>query len=236
MDRFRFKSFEVEHHRSTMKVGTDAVLLSAWTQVAGATKVLDIGTGCGIISLILASRSPDLDVTAIDIDSQSIEEAQLNFAASRWSSRLMALNQSLQSFVASTPDRFDLIVSNPPWFINCLRVPGNSRRNNARHHDALNFPDLIDGTTRLLSDNGRATFILPATEGTLFVEMALRKGLNLSHKCVVRSNPKKAPYRWLLEFSAQRDSSIITELSIHSPNGSFSEAYKALTGDFYLNF
>lgn len=237
MNRFRFKTFEIEHHRSTMKVGTDAVLLGAWVELEGAANALDIGTGCGVISLILASRSSNLSVTAIDIDSESTEETRSNFASSKWFHRLIVHNQSLQCFASSAVIRFDLIVSNPPWFINSLRVPENARRNNARHNDALNFCDLIEGTIKLLNLNGRASFVLPSTEGSLFVEMARQKGLYLSRKCLIKSDPKKAPHRWLLEFRQQHtDSVAITELSVHNENGLFSEAYKTLTGDFYLNF
>ncbi len=237
MNRFRFKTFEVEHHRSTMKVGTDAVLLGAWVELDGAANALDIGTGCGVISLILASRSTSLTITAIDIDSDSTEETRLNFASSKWEHRLMVYNQSLQCFALSPIKKFDLIVSNPPWFINSLRVPGNTRRNNARHNDSLNFPDLIDGSLKLLNDNGRAVFILPSAEGNIFEELAHQKGLYLTRKCLIKSDPKKAPHRWLLEFRLQHpDAVTITELYVHNEDGSFSEAYKTLTGDFYLNF
>jgi len=237
MDRFRFKDFEIEHRHSAMKVGTDAVLLGAWTDIPDNAEALDIGTGCGIIAMILANRSRTVRVTAVDSDKASFDEAAGNFAMCPWPDRLLAVNQSIQGFALQTSFKFSLIVSNPPWFSNCLRVPGDLRRNNARHSDTLSFRELIDLSLHISSPDVVISLVLPMQEGNLFCRNALDAGLNLHRRCVVCPREGRLPHRQLLQFGMSVPVyTEETELCIHDRTGHYTDAYKELTRKFYLNF
>lgn len=237
MNRFRFKDFEIEHRQSTMKVGTDAVLLGAWTDIPDNAEALDIGTGCGVIAMILANRSRSVHVTAIDSDEASVVEAAGNFESGPWPGRLRAVNQSFQDFAVQTHLKFNLIVSNPPWFNNCLRVPGNQRRNNARHSDTLDFNELIDLSVSVSAPGAVISLVLPMKEGILFTRSSLDAGFNLQRRCIVFPRAGKQPHRQLLQFGLTGTvCTEETELLIHDDAGRFTDAYRELTGMFYLNF
>ncbi|MFM2293328.1 MAG: hypothetical protein RIS29_3141, partial [Bacteroidota bacterium] len=148
---FRFKQFTVFHDRCAMKVGIDGVLLGCWTNVADTSMVLDIGTGTGLIALMIAQRT-DAHIDAIDIDEGAFEQAMINVQASPWSSRLNVVLSSLQDFVSDK--KYDLIVSNPPYFINSLKNP-DEQRTTARHTDSLTHEELIDQCIPKLTEGGR---------------------------------------------------------------------------------
>jgi len=237
---FRFKQFTVRHNHCAMKVGTDGILLGAWCSPCSnnltTAKILDIGTGTGLIALMLAQRNPHAVVDAIEIDRAACEQAAENFAASPWSERLRAIPGCVKNLC---PDwRYDLIVSNPPWFSDSLKSPSDAR-NNARHDDTLNAIDLLVSVDRLLAVDGRFSAVLPSVSGQRFIENAAQFGLHCVRNCQVQPNADKLPTRCLLEFSrtppaTQLDSeTLIVETNTRHD---YTPAFRDLTRDFYLRF
>ena len=211
-----------------MKVGTDGVLLGAWATVSPEDRrVLDVGTGTGVIALMLAQRTDSVQILGIDIDPAAADEAAANFAASPWSDRLTALSVRLQDSV-SEDHLFDLIVSNPPFFSASLKAP-ETRRRTARHDDTLPAADLIAAARRLLAPSGRLAVIYPPEEARSFVMEAEAAGLYLSRLTRVISVAGQPPKRHLMEFSRTAALPAISDLVIGS------EEYRTLTGDFYLD-
>ena len=157
---FRFKQFEVLNDRTAMKVGTDGVLLGAWCPVENVRRVLDVGTGCGVIALMVAQRNSTAVIDAIDIDHDAIEEAVLNFERSPWSDRLSATEGDYND-LQSSGEGYDLIISNPPYFTNGV-MPTGDARTTARHTGTLSYPQLLDGATRLLTVAGTLAIITPS--------------------------------------------------------------------------
>ena len=230
-DSFRFKQFEVSNVLSAQKVGTDGVLLGAWTRLrATDRRILDVGTGTGVIALIMAQRAPEALITAIDIDADSIREATSNFIASPWQERLLAMEAPFQKL----PGCFDLIISNPPFFIDSLKAP-DSRRSAARHTDTLSHRDLLTNAVRLLSPEGHLAVIYPVSEAETFAGEALSAGLFPERICKVSTKEGAAPKRFMMELSRERKEPLIEELSIMSC-GDYTTEYKRLTADFYLKF
>lgn len=228
---FRFKQFAVFNDRTAMKVGTDGVLLGAWCPVEGARRVLDVGTGCGVIALMIAQRNPDARIDGIDIDDASIEEACINFARSPWSDRLTA---RLQDFNDMEPEgRYDLVVSNPPYFSNGI-LPDGDARTAARHTRSLTYSQLIEGAVRLLTDEGCLALISPAdaegdiVEAAAFVSLPVRRLIRVVP--VEGAIPKRI--LWLLSRSPIPYCEDI--LTIAHADGTFCPEYKALTRPFYL--
>lgn len=232
---FRFKQFSVEDGECTMKVGTDSVLLGAWAQLPSTGNVLDVGTGCGLLALMVAQRS-NAFITAIDIDEPSIKQAQENFTVSPWTSRLNALVISFQDFASSVPATFDLIITNPPYFVNSLKAP-HAPRSNARHNDGLPFAELAALSVQLLNEKGRLCLILPVNESELFAEIALNCGFYLIRQLSVVPVANKQPNRLLMEFSKKASDKVVAEsLTIRNEGGSYTSAYKEMTSAFYLDF
>ncbi len=232
-DFFKFKQFTIRQERSAMKVGTDGVLLGAWASVSPATRaILDIGTGTGLIALMLAQRCPEGRIVGVEIDSESAAQARENVAVSPWSDRVAVAECAIQEFTSE--QRFDLIVSNPPYFVDSLKSPDASR-NKARHTDTLSFEELMRATERLLAPEGRFAVIVPA-EAALSVVATGR--LHLVRRCDVRTKPVGVPKRVMLEFSSRFEGAALREeLTIgDGTNGGYSPEYKALTHDFYLKF
>ena len=218
-----------------MKVGTDSVLLGAWTKLPSTGRVLDVGTGCGLLALMVAQRSNTL-ITAIDIDEPSIKQAQENFINSPWNSRIKASVAAYQDFALSAPGTFDLIITNPPFFVNSLKAP-HVPRSNARHNDGLPFDDLAALSFQLLTENGRLCLILPVNEAKLFKESALDCDFYLTRQLSIIAVANKPPNRLLMEFSKSPTDEVATEsLMIRNENGYYTNDYKKMTSDFYLDF
>lgn len=229
---FHFKKFTVTHDRSTHKVGTDGVLLGAWVNVEKATQILDIGTGTGVIALMLAQRSNDkAQIDAIEIESEDATLAAENIRRSPWPEKIQVVNTSIQEFFP--PVKYDLIVSNPPYFINSWKPPDN-KRSAARHTDELSYVELLQSVSQLLKDEGVFGIILPYLEGTMFIEMARSFKLFPRRQLIFRSRHNKPPERILVEFSRHLVEPESEELILHSEGNDWSEAYKNLTRDFYL--
>jgi tRNA1Val (adenine37-N6)-methyltransferase len=228
---FKFKQFTVYQDRCAMKVGTDGTLLGAWTNVSKSRSILDIGTGTGLIALMLAQRSSDAHITAIDIDMDSVAQAKSNVALSSWSSRISVFCSSLQNFVV---DGFDTIVSNPPYFVNSLKCP-NEHRTLARHTASLSYKDLFDGVTKMLSDDGEFSVIVPFDSCEEMNSEAALAGMFLSRSFAVRSVPSKNIRRYLLSYKKHLSEQIDeADVCIEDEYHNRSEWYKKMTEEFYL--
>ena len=239
---FRFKQFTVWHDRCAMKVGTDGVLLGAWCglpRVNGeCVRVLDIGTGSGLIALMLAQRLENetqcFAIRGIDIEPSAVEQSRINFEASPWASHLSACNCSLQELVDD--GGYDLIVSNPPYFQNSLKNPDKGRAT-ARHTDSLSYAALLAHAKRLLKNDGTLSLILPAVAESEILELAKINQLDPTHITYVHSKEGKPTKRILVSMKADSitDQDLINNhLYIESATSPRSEEYKDLTKDFYL--
>jgi len=229
---FRFKQFSIEDDRCAMKVGTDGVLLGAWINVNGAKRILDIGTGSGLIALMLAQRSAsEVNIDAVEIGTEDASQAQENISNSPWPEKIKIHSRAIQDF---NPEyKYDLVVSNPPYFVNSL-TPPSSKRKAARHTSSLSYEELLMSAKRLLSDNGRLAVILPVKEGNTFVSLAQFQGLYCNHQLAFFSRDEKPQERWLFEFCRTPSSLKAEHLTLFSGSG-WSNAYKTLVFDFYLD-
>lgn len=232
---FQFKQFSVYHDRCAMKVGSDGVLLGAWANTSGAARILDVGTGSGLIALMLAQRS-EAKIHAIDIDVDAVMQAQINCDASPWSARFVLQQTDFAAFTVDHGLTFDLIVSNPPFFNNSLKNP-NALRTLARHTDSLSHANLIDNAMRLLSNVGRIAIILPVSEGLSCADYATSKGLFLSRKTWVLPKPNMQPKRLLLEFSNFESELLEDTITIETEQRNvFTAEYMFLLKDYFLKF
>lgn len=216
-----------------MKVGTDGVLLGAWTNVTDVKNILDIGTGSGLIALMLAQRTENnIHIDAVEIDTLAASEALENFIASPWRDKTSIHQMPIQNFLSEK--KYDLIVSNPPYFINSFKPPAVNRLM-ARHTENLSFHDLLEATKKLLSETGRLSVILPIVEGEQFITLASLTNLKLTRKWTFRTRAEKPVERYLLEFSMTPDRVFDTgEIRLYDSGENWSDEYKQLTRDFYL--
>ncbi|MFC2104930.1 tRNA1(Val) (adenine(37)-N6)-methyltransferase [Bacteroidota bacterium] len=234
-DYFKFKQFTIYQDKCAMKVGTDGVLLGAWTSYEKTNEILDIGTGTGLIALMLAQRS-NANIDALEIDHSACEQAKENVINSPWQGRIKIINNSIQDYTKSSTKKYDLIVSNPPYFQNSLFAP-DEKRTDARHNSNLEFEDIIIGAINLLKDKGRLTLILPYLEGNMFILKAVDYGLYCVRQTKVLPKPNREPKRLLLEFMKIKKPLVEQEIIIElNKRHEYSEAYKNLTKDFYLAF
>lgn len=233
---FVFKKFQISQSRSAMKVGTDGVLLGAWADCSLAQKILDVGTGTGLIAIMLAQRSENAKITAIEIDKNAYSEALENIKNCTWNKRISLQNISLQNFSLVSYEKYDLIVCNPPFFKNS-KVSENEGRTIARHEKTLNSEDLIVAAKKILSNKGRLAIIIPAENFTDYIEKATKAGFFLTKKVAVKPTPNKQVKRLLLEFSKQEQVCQMAELVVEEfDRHHYSQAYRKLTADFYLDF
>ena len=230
---FQFKQFRIEQERSALKVGTDGVLLGAWCMVHGAKSILDVGTGTGLIALMLAQRS-EAEITAIEIDENSFAEASSNFEKSPWAERLQVVHGDFNQLLDSKSKFYDLIVCNPPFFKNSLKS-ANAASTLARHDVSLSFLQLIRGSRTMLHDVGKMAVILPFEAMIDFRETARMEGFYLSRQTNVIPKYGKPAKRVLLEFSRLAVYPTVNELIILKEKDKYSEGFIALTKDFFLN-
>lgn len=241
---FRFKQFFVAHDECAMKVGTDAIMLGSWVQPGNASRLLDIGTGSGILALMLAQKArTGVQILGIDIDRAAINQAQVNAAASPWGEQLHFCQQSVQEM--STGQGFDLIVSNPPYFARHHQQPQASdspdrQRQQARQQTTLDYPTLLAAMSRLLKRRGNACLVLPHHSVQQVTELAGQHGLDLFRHCLVHSLPERPPTRALLCFTPQIDGQHSqcqrSQLVIYQRRGEYSDEYRQLCRDYYLHF
>ncbi len=235
-DIFRFKQFDIYHDKCAMKVGTDGVLLGSWCNVEGAGSILDIGTGSGLIALMIAQRNTGCVIDAVEIDSTSCIQAEENVSRSSWKSRINVHHKSLQEYSVQTSKTYDLIVANPPYFQNSLPSP-RPDRSTARHAGSLTSNELITGVKKLLNPGGRFCMIMPVTEANIFIGKASESNLFCRRVTSVLPNHGKAPKRYLLEFTPKKEEILRSELVIElDRRHKYSDAFKELTKDFYLYF
>ena len=232
---FEFKEFTVEPDLCAMKIGTDGVLLGAWATVSEKTNsILDIGAGTGIIALQLAQRSNAAIIDALEIDDDAYEQATTNFENSPWSDRLFCYHASFIEFIEEIDDKYDLIVSNPPFYTEKYKTQ-NKKRDLARFSDALPFDHLLFGVSKLLSDKGKAAFIIPFSSENKFLEIANSFNLFVNKITRVKGTPQSEFKRSLLELSFYKNSNVLEEeLTIEKNRHEYTEEYKSLTKSFYL--
>lgn len=232
MSLFRFKEFELSNERAAMKLGTDSVLLGACVDVNGVKSVLDIGTGTGVVALMIAQRTDESSrplIEAIDIDLPSVEEAKENFENSPWADRLRVFHSALQDYPLK---EYELIVSNPPFFDNSLLNP-DYRKSGARHTFSLSYIDILEYARQCLSPQGRLALILPAEEEKRLIRAAVSYSLYPRSILRLRTVERKSPKRIVIEFSKIRTETIISELTM-SRDGEYTPEYRKLVEAFLL--
>lgn len=228
---FQFKQFTIWHDKCAMKVGTDGVLLGAWVQINDSKRILDIGTGTGLISLQLAQRIIDSEITAIEIDEAAAEQARENITHSPWPNRIKVICCDFRDYQAE--DKFDLIVSNPPYFTDALKCPDKQRRL-ARHTGELNHELLFHRSANLLTEQGSISIIIPSETEKNVIETAGKYKLFLFQRLRVYTKPEKPCRRVLLSFGLQEKECTEEELCIETVHHQYTPEYIALTKEFYL--
>ncbi len=201
---FRFKEFELKQAHSAHRFGTDSMVLGAWAEQEEAMNILDIGTGTGVLALMMAQKHPDALVDAVEMDAASAAEAEANFEASPWGYRLTCYPQRFQDFWQGETLHYDLIICNPPYFEPINKVKGNNeqqpeeRREQARLQSSLSLEDLMDGVSRLLVKYGRFYIVLPLPEAEKLTAIALEKGLHLAKRLQLKHDAESPVFRHCL--------------------------------------
>lgn len=231
---FQFKQFSIVQQKAAMKVGTDGVLLGAWVQLNNHPfSILDIGTGTGLIALMMAQRSDAEVIDAIELNDEAYEEAVENFERSDWGDRLFCYHAYFQEFVEEIEDEYDVIISNPPFYTSTYKELSVDRAM-ARHAESLPYDELLKGVAHLLSENGICAFIIPFSEEENFIALAKENGLLLNKLTRVKGTLDTPIKRSLLQLSFVESNLEINELIIEFDRHQYTENYKALTKDFYL--
>ncbi len=231
MSVFKFKKFDIIQDKSAMKVGTDGVLLGSWVSCKKSKLILDVGCGTGLLSLMLAQRNLNCSITGIEIDEIASREAQLNINNSDWHQRVAIINSSLQNF--STDVKFDLIISNPPFF------PSNKstkRRDIARHTNTLSFEQLLQNSANLLALEGRLAVIIPQNLEAYFYKNAEFYNLYCNRVCYLRGNEFSDVKRVMMDFSFKKTEIKEEQLIIEKSRHHYTNDYINLCKDFYLDF
>lgn len=232
---FNFKKFSIHQNNAAMKIGTDGILIGAWVNISKKFKGLDIGSGTGIITIMLCQRNLNLELDSIELSQSAVMDAKINIENSNWSNRIKLFHQDLKDF---HPDsNYDLIVSNPPYFKKSLQ-PSNSERSKARHQNDLKLEDILKFSNQNLTKDGSLNIILPFEQKKEAIEFAKKHGLNAIRECSVYPKPNKAPHRILIEFSRCENKQLIKESLVIEEAGrhNYSEDYKKLTREFYTIF
>lgn len=231
---FKFKQFTINQDQCAMKVGTDGVLLGAWTSVDhNPFNVLDIGAGTGILSLMIAQRSHAEQIEAIEIDDDAFEQCAENFENSPWNDRLFCFHASLLEYIEAVDEKFDLIICNPPFYSDDFKTKDKSR-NLARFSDAMPMQHIVLAVMNLLSEQGKFSIVLPYKTEQIFIEEASLIGQFPNRILRVKGNPKSEIKRSLIEFSYTETNTDISELIIETERHHYTEDYINLTKDFYL--
>ena len=237
---FRFKQFAVRHDRSSMRVGTDAVLLGAWAGKDAIApfsggRILDVGCGCGLIALMMAQRFASSRVLGVDIDAASVMEARENAVSSPFADRVDFCQADVRTFAQENSGMpYSLVVCNPPYFTEDT-LPPEQRRSMARNSVHLTFAELLQSVSRILADDGRFAVVIPMQAREAFVSQAMEIGLYLQDECRVQTVLRKTPKRVLLEFGFQMNTEVkISSIVLQDSSGGRSSDYSALCRDFYL--
>jgi tRNA1Val (adenine37-N6)-methyltransferase len=231
---FAFKYFKVTQDKCAMKIGTDGVLLGAWSSLEkNPFSILDIGAGTGILSLMLAQRSRAQLIDAIEIDDQAYEQCVENFEQSPWGDRLFCYHASLEEFAEDIEDKYDLIICNPPFYSEDFKTD-NKQRDLARFQDAMPFEHLLECVSKLLSEQGTFNVVIPFKEEDNFIELASQLNLFPNTILQIKGNPNTLIKRSLIEFSFQNTDTKTVGLIIEKERHKYTEDYINLTKDFYL--
>lgn len=230
---FKFKEFTIFQDKCAMKAGTDAVILGAWCDTSSGSpcEILDIGTGTGILSLMMAQRSPSVQITAIEVDEDACEQAEENIAASPWRERITVLKADVRTYFPNK--QFDIIISNPPFYDNetSCRTPS---RDIARRTSSLSHKELIDATSRLMKENGHFNVVIPTVAESQFITHAIAAGLHPTHRTAIITKKTKAPKRVLLQFKLKARDYQEDTLTLFEDGKKPTKEYAYLTKDFYL--
>ncbi|WP_304516495.1 tRNA1(Val) (adenine(37)-N6)-methyltransferase [Cecembia rubra] len=232
---FQFKQFGIKQDHCAMKVGTDGVLLGALAGNEKAKNMLEIGVGTGVVSLMIAQRFGSMKITGVELDQDAYNQALENARNSPWWNRISFYHQDFQSFSKEVSEKFDLIVSNPPYFPNHLKS-ADTKRNLALHNDSLSFDDLLDGVESLLLEKGKFWVILPSKEMRLLERKALSKNLHAEWQLLVKDRESKPAIREIQVFSFEMVEKSTESLVMKNENGEYTLAYSGLLKEFLLIF
>ena len=228
---FQFKKFKIVQDRCAMKVGTDGCLLGGWFDCSQSRNILDVGSGSGLIAIMAAQRC-NATVTGVEIDSDAAIQAIENVNNSPWSDRIRIINEDLLSY--TTAERFDTIVSNPPYFVNSLKCD-NDARTTARHSDTLSNNDFFRKCKELLTEEGKISIIIPSDISTDWQEVAKSNGFHTSRITHIKTTPDKMAKRVLIEFSTCKPQEMFEEtLILEKKRGVYSDEAQNILKDFYL--
>jgi len=233
---FHFKQFSIVQHHAAMKVNTDSVLLGAWIDSVDPKTILDIGTGTGILALMMAQRFPDAEIDAVEIDHGACQDARINFSASVWGNRIRLHEADVNQWSsrADGSHRYDLILTNPPFFKNSLLSESMIKRS-ARHQTTLNILDLLQLASSILSEKGQIALIFPIEGFREIKNAAATCNMYLNRMCLVRSKPESSPHRFLGAFSKQHGACLEEWHTLKAAQGnSYSQEHLDLTEAFYL--
>jgi len=232
---FQFKQFTIQQEHVAMKVGTDGVLLGAWASVPGpGSRVLDVGTGTGLIALMIAQRANNVSVDALEIDPSSARQALDNFQNSPWKERIHCIQSSFQDYSSQCKSRYDLIICNPPYFSASSKAP-SKEKNLARHDDSLSLEDIFRDSVSLMKNTTIISLILPVQKERQAMDLITEHKLYLNRLTRVKPAPGKSTKRILLEFSFSPGKSIEDDLTIETETRHmYSDRFKNLIDEFYL--
>jgi len=232
MSIFRFKQFEIHQFNTAMKVNTDGVLLGAWVEKNNPKKILDIGTGTGVIAIMMAQKFHESKIIAIEIDDDAAKDAIFNVENCKWKNRISVLHSDFINFAQKTTEKFDLIVSNPPYFENQLKAQ-NSKRTLARHTSALPFEKLAQNISKILSEAGCFSVVLPYENHENFIHLCSKFKLFCSRKTLIYPKENKKSNRVMLDFTKQINKTTENKIYIRK-NVNYSSEYLEMTKNFYL--
>lgn len=232
---FKFKQFSIHQDKAAMKVGTDGVLLGAWTKIEETVNsILDIGSGTGLIALMLAQRSFVETIDAIELNDEAYIQSVENFEQSDWGDRLFCYHASFQQFIEEVDDTYDLIVSNPPFYTSTYKQL-SANRAMARHSESLTYKELIEGVSKQLSKNGTFAVIIPFAEEEYFIKLAEANVLFINRITRVKGSVNSEIKRSLMQFSFTKIKVEINELTIETSRHNYTTEYIELVKEFYLN-
>jgi tRNA1Val (adenine37-N6)-methyltransferase len=236
---FQFKQFTISDQNTAMKIGTDGILLGSWVNVDKATKILDIGTGTGVISIMCAQKNIEAEIVALEIDESAIMDAHQNIQNCTWKTRIQLIHESLQEFEKGNSRFFDCIISNPPYFENSQKAAYDSRIK-ARHTDSLHYTDLLRFAKNWLADEGTLNLILPKEQGYQCVEASDAFNLKPIRICEVHPIPSKPAHRLLISFGRASSKQELEKSKLVIETGvvrhEYTEEYKKVCKEFYLKF
>ena len=233
MSVFQFKQFKIYQDLAGMKVGTDSIILGSTIKIKSKYKhIIDVGTGTGLLSLMIAQKSSNSDITAVEIDSNAFHQAKINIDKCKWRNRINLIHADAKQL--EIDHKYDLIICNPPYFSNSKQSIITSK-NTARHQVELTFKDLLNIWDKIGNDDSDLACITPIIESEILYKMVKNHGNYLAYYLKVQSNPNSNPKRAVMLFSKNKMKTIKSELCIHNNEGGYSEAYINMTKDFYLN-